>query len=298
MKADEASSTAKVIAAATILLEHEKHDPSPVPHGAPELCEVFLSNSAAGRFLSGSTRSPFGRRCLRVLEKWTLPGIVDHYWRRKRWIEKHCREQAADGFQRIVVFGAGFDTLGIRLAREFNQLEVIELDHPSTQGVKTAALYRHRIRVPENLHFVPVDLSSPALTLPLPDDGRPVVCIMEGLLMYLEPAKIEELLGCIRRLGPDTRLIFTFMSRWPDGTSGFRPNSRLIDWWLSWRGEPFTWSMEPDAMRGFLESHGFHLLEIHRGCRTNGATSPKRDFLEGENLVFCQPLANKKPGSL
>lgn len=107
--------------------------------------------------------------------------------------------------------------------------------------------------------------------------------------MYLEPAKIDELLGIVRRLGPHTHVIFTFMSRWPGGGSGFRPYSRLIDWWLSWRGEPFTWSMEPDAIQGFLESRGFKLIEMHPGCRWPEDVFPKRDSLDGENLVVCQP---------
>lgn len=77
------------------------------------------------------------------------------------------------------------------------------------------------------------------------------------------------------------------MSRWPDGTSGFRPRSRLIERWLGWRGEPFRWAVAPAEMSEFLAARGFGLLEM---ALTRDFTPPAGTGLEGENGVVCEPL--------
>jgi hypothetical protein len=74
------------------------------------------------------------------------------------------------------------------------------------------------------------------------------------------------------------------MTRWPDGSSGFRPRSWLIDRWLALRGEPFKWAIEPDAVRDFLAACGFRLVELALTRQfTDGPA-----LLDGENLVVCE----------
>lgn len=289
MKSDRASSTAKVIAAGTILLAAEGCRPDPVAPGAVELCEGFLSGNPADRLLAASARHPLGRRFWRLVERATLPGIIAHYWRRKRWIEDRCRSAIAEGFERIVVIGAGFDTLGIRLAREIEGIEVIELDHPATQSAKRAALLRHEMTLPENLRFSPIDLTQelPAI---LSGHGRATVFILEGVLMYLPESDVSRLLHALPSISPGrSRVIFSFMSRWPDGGSGFRPGSSLIESWLAWKREPFAWCIEPAAIANFLAAHDFDLVEVALTRELFDGTAAPGDRLEGENLVVCTP---------
>lgn len=115
----------------TILLASEERTADLVPPQAAKLCDVFLSTSRADRALAASARQPVTRSLWQGLERLVLPGIMAHYWHRKRWIEQWCRRGIADGCTRIVVLGAGFDTLGCRLAQEFSGLQVIEIDHPA-----------------------------------------------------------------------------------------------------------------------------------------------------------------------
>lgn len=275
MKRSQASSTSKVIAASTILLDSEDRDAGMVAPGAAALCRVFLSANAADRLLARSASHPWTRRFWRALERMTLPGIIHHYWRRKRWIEDHCRRAIADGGGQVVILGAGFDTLGIRLSREFASVEVIEMDHPATQSAKQRALSLSEVALPENLRFECLDLAEEEFPASL-FEKAPTVFILEGLLMYLPERAVGDLFDAIGKLpGGKTKVIFSFMSKWPDGSSGFRPHSRLIHGWLAMRGEPFTWSIEPERIDGFLAAHGFKLIEILPGSG-----------LEGENLVI------------
>ncbi|MGH8163412.1 MAG: class I SAM-dependent methyltransferase, partial [Rhodanobacteraceae bacterium] len=127
MKPERASSTAKVIAASTILLASDPRTSNLVAHGAAELCQKLLSGSAIDRWFARSAEYPPTRAVWRCLERLLLPGTMPHYWHRKRWIESRCRDAIQEGFEQLVVIGAGFDTLGLRLSVEMHGLEVTEI---------------------------------------------------------------------------------------------------------------------------------------------------------------------------
>jgi len=283
MKSNRASNTAKVIAASTILLASEQHQPALVAPGAARLCEIFLSGNIIDRILAASARHPLTRCFWRWVERLTLPGTISHYWHRKRWIEHRCRVAIAEGFDRVVVIGAGFDTLGIRLSREFDRLEVIEMDHPATQELKRSTLVRNEMPLAENFQFFPIDLTRE----PLPSaDDKATVFILEGVLMYLPENDVCRLFRELLQLpSKRIRVIFSFMTRWPDGGSGFRPHSGLVERWLAWSKEPFTWAIEPEAIADFLAANDFKLIEM---AMTREFSGTPDGTLEGENLVVCE----------
>ena len=293
--AARASNTARVIAAGTLLLASDRRTQSLVAPGAAALCGRLLSANRVDRWLAGSAVHPLTRALWRLLEKLTLPGIIAHYWHRKRWIENRCRAAIGEGFSRVIVLGAGFDTLAYRLATELPHLEVIEIDHPATQRAKTLALQAGAVAQPASLRYVACDLGSEAIPVELLQGSTPTLFILEGLLMYLPPAAIDRLFsalsgaGHVCRTSPRMRIVFSFMSIWPDGRSGFRPHSRLVARWLAWRKEPFTWALEPDAMPYFLAIHRFRLLEMARTREFTAARDDVRPSLQGENLVVCEP---------
>ena len=63
--------------------------------------------------------------------------------------------------------------------------------------------------------------------------------------MYFPEVVVAHLLSAAAGLSATgSRLAFTFMELRRDGRVRFRNQSRLVDWWLSWRGEPFVWGFE------------------------------------------------------
>lgn len=290
MKAAQASTTAKVIAASTILLASDPRTSELVAPGAAQISQQLLSATRADRLLAASAKYPLTRALWRWVERLTLPGIMAHFWHRKRWIETRCRKAIAEGFERVIVLGAGFDTLGLRLSREFPLISVIEMDHPSTQAAKRIALGKASVHSPVNLEFVALDLGD----APLPDsvhvDGRPTIVIAEGLLMYLPQADVDRLFDTLHRLPVERlRIIFSHIVRWPDGTIGFRPRSKLIHRWLAWRGEPFKWAIEPRLVPDFLARHDFRLVEKASPRDFSQPSASNAALLEGENLILCEP---------
>ena len=198
MREGNASSTAKVIAASTILLASDRRTAGLVAPQAAQLCEVFLSSSRADRVLARSARQPVTRSLWQGLERLVLPGIMAHYWHRKRWIEQWCRRGIADGFTRIVVLGAGFDTLGCRLAQEFSGLQVIEVDHPATQERKQQALADTAGGAPANLRFLPCDLAGESLPMKAFAGDRPTLVVIEAVLMYLDALDVHRVFQTLR----------------------------------------------------------------------------------------------------
>ena len=63
--------------------------------------------------------------------------------------------------------------------------------------------------------------------------------------MYLPETMVANLLGFAAGLSArGSRFAFTFMEPRRDRRIRFQKQSRLVDWWLSWRGEPFVWGLE------------------------------------------------------
>ncbi|MFM2447671.1 MAG: hypothetical protein RIS44_121 [Pseudomonadota bacterium] len=288
MKAGQASTTAKVIAASTVLLASTPADQGLVPVGAADLCRQFLSTTGADRCLAASATSGWTRWAWRLMERLTHPGIMRHYLLRKQWIEAQCRLALQQGVDRVIVIGAGLDTLALRLAPEFPNVAWVEIDHPATQDFKRRGLIHAGLQLPANLTLLGVDLSTSPLPTALKQDTRTTLVVIEGVLMYLKEADVAALLrDQIRALSTvPVRLIFSHMVRWPQGRAGFRPSSWWVDRWLAWRAEPFLWTMAPQALAPWLQGLGFELLHEAEPPFTTEVVLPT-DCLKGENLVMC-----------
>jgi len=248
MKAGQASATARLIAAATVLCSYDQSAADLVSPGAAGWCEEFLSTSRADRWLRASARPAATRAAWRLLEGATHPGIVRHWMLRKRWIESRVRALVAAGASQVVALGAGLDTLGVRLASERPDLRVVEIDHPATLAVKRSVV--ERMLASGGPILAEADLSRDDATgslLPagVIDRSLSSVFIAEGLLMYLPEARVRSLLRELATAtDPASWVVFSFMVERQDGAIGFEPRSAMVSWWLSMKDEPFCWSLD------------------------------------------------------
>ena len=151
MRADRPSTTARLIAAATVFLSRDPRYRDLVPPGAAELCARFVSVEAV-------SRAPLSW-AVWLAERATIPGLMLHFMLRKRFIEDSVRASLAAGCEQVVVVGAGFDTLAARLAAEFPQARFIEIDHPATQAAKRLAIAELQ-RAPGTLVFTVMEPAS------------------------------------------------------------------------------------------------------------------------------------------
>lgn len=255
----EGSATARVIAQRLIGLRAEA-DPL-VTEETASLAAAFLRESRSGARKALAAR--VARASRQVFEALTIPGLVMQYAVRKRWIEDQVRAAIADGVERVVVIGAGYDALTATLAREGPELTLIELDHPGTQAPKRRALAA--LGLTDRVELIPVDLERTTLTEALgdhPTRTRRTIFVAEGLLMYFDPPTVAALLGDLRRCAPAGSLVaFSFMEPDVTGALAYRGSSRLARAWLTWRGEPLRWGIARQELATTLRPWGLTLRE-------------------------------------
>jgi len=244
-----------------------------VPAEAAEEYRWFLESAdpRAARLAAWAGRHALPRGLAYCAETFVIPGIMLHYAARKLFLEDAVRAALApsssSGIAQVVVLGAGFDTLALRLHRERPDVRFYECDHPATQRLKRQAFEAHR-RLGDNLYLVELDLARTTLEAALlgapgyrPDAGT--FLLAEGLTMYLTVAAMDGLFAFLReRTGPESRFAFTFMEPQAGGRVDFPGSSPFVRPWLRLVGEPFTWGVRHDELPGYLAARGFDLAAL------------------------------------
>lgn len=292
MRVNTPSHTARLVARCLLLAARDERLSQLLAPQAAEILEGIpeVSSGCFGACL----KQPWLRGVMLGIERLTLPGVIAHYLVRKLGIEAEVRSAIAAGAGRVVVIGAGFDTLAWRLHREFPHVQWIEVDHPATQAIKVRSLGQAR-----NLTLLPHDLTGPSPLLRMLDEAAagsvPSVIIVEGVTMYLTKEKVAELLqDCALLAGPLGRVILTFMNMDDLGSIDFRGQNRAVCWWLKLRAEPFLWGISRHDLPPFLKGCGLRdervidhsgFREIFLAPRGLGGMS----LAQGECLCICFP---------
>jgi methyltransferase (TIGR00027 family) len=83
-------------------------------------------------------------------------GVVGFIIARERYIDDYLITCLQQGFNQIVILGAGFDTRAYRI-NGIDKTKVFEVEHPATQMVKLEKLQKIIAPLPDRVTFVPVD---------------------------------------------------------------------------------------------------------------------------------------------
>ena len=245
MQDDQASRTALLIAASLVLLHRSPQYTDLVSGQSAKLCADMLSgHSAQARLFLKIVKQDWFRPIAKLIERITIPGILLHYALRKKCIAELVRSAITSGVTQVVVIGAGFDPLSFQLHQEFPDRQFWEIDHPATQHYKVRIVSKISA---DRLHFVAMDLSAAtfdreALIKSGFEPTQRAVWIAEGLLMYLTLDGVSSFMRTLKSLSAaGSQFVFTFMEKQNDGRVRFDSQSKLVDWWLHGRGEPFLW---------------------------------------------------------
>ncbi len=298
MKTNRASATAYLIAESAVFLSQNEAVKSLLPTQTIELSKIFAdSRPPSNKLVYLLKQRKILRPFLNALENLVIPGIQLHYLVRKRRLEEIARGALAKDFQQIVIFGAGFDTLALRLHKNFHDVNFIEIDRRATQTVKKSVVEKHQL-ANDNLKFVALDLTENFLTENVLNAGcfRPnekTLFVAEGLLMYLAESEIENLFDFVRQNSArHSQFAFTFMERQANDKIAFRNSSKLVDFWLKIRGEPFRSGFNRSELIEFLHKKNFTLksLDSAETFRQRYLTAPalqNASLAEGEALCLA-----------
>lgn len=310
MNAERSSATARLIAAATVMCNSSRARSDEAPAGAAAWCERFLSARRADRLLLWSAHYWLGRCWWRLVELIATPGIVAHWMRRKREIDRLARQAAAEGFTQLIVLGAGFDSLAFRLDRERLYERVISADHPATLEVVRSALSRSGASalppppradvdrsIPHGVELLALDLACDDVRTVIRsarafDSSRATFVVIEGVLMYLPESDVERVFRSIAALATaKVRLVASWMLAKPGQPIGFLGQSRLVGTWLSRRSEPMLWASTPPSLQAMLARAGWgdaRIIDLTSGDTARGADA---HGLASELLVVAQNQA-------
>ncbi len=154
-----------------------------------------------------------------------LPGMFHALGYRKCYINDTALKAIAAGATQVVILGAGFDTLAMRLAPEFAQVHFFEVDHPATAKAKHAAITE--LGQPDNVHLLSVDLERTKIPQAMAMDkhwqsAAKTLFIAEGLLMYLRHTDVLDLFqqasSCATK---GSQIVFSHcLPAWATGTAG------------------------------------------------------------------------------
>ena len=257
MQHEEASRTALLIAASLVLLHHDAKYSRLVSKTSAALCaRVLEKHSWQTRLFSKIVRQTWFRPIAKLMQRITIPGILLQYALRKKCIRALVRSALANGVAQVVILGAGFDPLSVELQEEFPTALFWEFDHPATQRHKLRACSEIGI---ERVHFVAVDLSAAGLDREELissgfDPAKRTFWIAEGLLMYFPADIVASLLKTLSSLSaPGSQVAFTFMEKQRNGHIRFDSQTKLVDWWLRIRGEPFLWGTTRGELAEFIQ---------------------------------------------
>jgi methyltransferase (TIGR00027 family) len=247
---------------------------------------VLEKHSSQTHLFLKIVRQSWFRPIGRLIERITIPGILLHYSLRKKCINELVRSALHNGVTQVVVLGAGFDPLTSELQREFPAAEFWEIDHPATQRYKVSACSDLDI---ERVHFVPVDLSkttfeSEKLIRGGFDPVKQTFWVAEGLLMYFPANVVSALMQTLSSLSASgSQFAFTFMEKKQDQLR-FDSQTKLVDWWLRIRGEPFLWGTTRNEIAEFIRPWQVLRFFDHNDLRNMGAD------LNGETLAIGEVI--------
>jgi methyltransferase (TIGR00027 family) len=192
---------------------------------------------------------------------WMLPGQFEAFAYRKAFCEQQVTDGIDAGATQILVLGAGYDTMGWRLAPEFSGVNFFEIDHPATARLKAKGIEAMGQR--DNLYLIAEDIGKRKLVDVLKnnkswDQEAQTVIIAEGLLMYLPPSAVHDLFRqCASITGTGSRIAFTYIGKRADGRPDAGRCTGFLLWTLKVNGEPWLWSIQPEQINQVLKANGW-----------------------------------------
>ncbi|MFC1693016.1 class I SAM-dependent methyltransferase [Candidatus Latescibacterota bacterium] len=261
MRKGKPSKTARKVALNIVTLGAKPGMNEVLPPGIVETtAELLVASGVVGATGIRWSRS---RRMVSVYEAfdWMMRGQFEAFGHRKAFCERQVREGIGAGATQVLVLGAGYDTLGWRLAPEYTGVNFFEIDHPATACLKAKGIEQMGQR--NNLHLIAEDLGESKLVDVLSvnsswDRTAQTVIVAEGLLMYLPSPAPRELFGqCAAIAGAGSRIAFTYIGTGADSRPDAGRWTGLVLWILKASGEPWLWSIRPEELGGFLKESGW-----------------------------------------
>jgi methyltransferase (TIGR00027 family) len=185
---------------------------------------------------------------------------------RARYTEDALAEAVRRGVRQYVIVGAGMDSFALRRPSFARDVDIFEVDHPSTQEFKAGRLAQCEVAVPPGLHLIAADLSEKALDQALagsPFRGdRPAFFSWLGVTGYLtREANLATLTAIASCALPGSELVFSYLHQGLLSSGGRHGPMEQARAQVASLGEPWVSGFDPDELDSQLDGVGLELVE-------------------------------------
>ncbi len=257
MKQGRISQTALKVALGLITLSVKDDWAQRLPLGLAEISERLLLASGSPGYGPGLMRASKKQWMVRVyqIQDRMMPGQWEGFGHRMIFMQQQVEAAIRQGARQVLVLGAGFDTLCLRLAPQHSHVRFFEIDHPTTSAATARGVAIEG--QPANMIQIAADLGERALSRVLSEDGRwqfsqPSVLVAEGLFQYLTD---DEVRGLLSETGactsPGSRIVFTHTI--PGERKILSVLVRLV-------GEPWKSAVRSEDLPEYIDGTGWAMI--------------------------------------
>jgi methyltransferase (TIGR00027 family) len=185
---------------------------------------------------------------------------------RAHYAEDLLAQAVRRGVRRYVIIGAGMDSFALRRPGAPADLEIFEVDHPSTQQLKAARLELCGIPAPPGLQLVAADLSETGLDDALAGSSfrsdRPAFFSWLGVTSYLTREANLATLGAIASCAPaGSELVFSYLDESLLEADAAPERVQRARAQVASLGEPWVSGFNPDQLGSLVRGTGLEIVE-------------------------------------
>ena len=202
----------------------------------------------------------------RFIHRYFPQGMYEYVIARTKYIDSIFQKAISHEFDQILLFGAGFDSRGIRFAHQHNSTKIFEMDMPITQNAKIKQLKRRGIEINPNIFFISIDFDRDSIGDKLLDSGfkknKKSLFILEGLLMYLDDEAVNTTFQTINEFaGVGSEVVFDYVySSVLRGENLYYGESGMLQR-LQKEQEAWCFGIERGEIASFLEKRNLRLIQ-------------------------------------
>ncbi|MGG1680334.1 class I SAM-dependent methyltransferase [Neobacillus sp. NRS-1170] len=185
---------------------------------------------------------------------------------RAAFCEKVLLNEVILGLEQYVILGAGLDTFCFRHLELGNKLEIFEVDHPATQEFKIKRLTYAGLKMPNHLHFVPMDFTKKFSYQTLInkgfDENKKTFFSLLGVSYYLTKEENSSLIKYLFAKVPSgSSIVFDYADETLFEEKGMSNRVENMVKMASASGEPMKSSFAYNELEKTLEKSGLLIYE-------------------------------------
>ena len=192
-------------------------------------------------------------------------GMYEYVIARTKFIDNVFKNALEHNFDQILIFGAGFDSRGIRFSNLNKNTKIFELDAPITQNAKIDQ-FKNRDITNKNINYISIDFNKESLEEKLLKSGfikgKKSLFILEGLTMYLDPEAVNKTFNIINDFaGSGSEVIFDYVYSSVLREENLYYGESEVFNGVKERGEPWSFGIEEGDIKNFLENKNLNLIK-------------------------------------